>query len=481
MIHALILAAVVCPAPVAAQPNRFPLDVSTRAWSTDYPQYQKVGDELEQTPNLPPGTPNPGPLHRYGGEGPSYYNMFNITGTFEERKAAWSRQKPQVVEAQRKLLESRYAFTGKTHPTARMTGGRLVPVGPVARLPGGVKSWEVLSRLSAGEVKSRDIFPYLPLPHPLASTGGSIFPQRGRPELQRFDVDFDLPDAYLPEYPPPLFLTTRPDLGDVSKGRLITGANYFELLNGILTPEQLEGARLAGKPLPLEWFNDTSHRAIANNAEASCLSCHVNGHTVAAIELEGTVRPQLVRQRLDTPSWRGLYARRLYGLKRGLRVMSEFALDEDHFGGDKAGSSALLGKVLDQNAANRLESFMAVIDFPPAPKLDVYGRLDPEKATASERAGEKLFFGKARCSTCHAAPYYTDNSAHDLRVERFYKGRAEGPSRTPSLRGLKDSPPYFHDGRLPTIEDAVEFFNLVLELKLNPGEKTELADYLRAL
>ena len=58
---------------------------------------------------------------------------------------------------------------------------------------------------------------------------------------------------------------------------------------------------------------------------------------------------------------------------------------------------------------------------------------------------------------------------HDLQVERFYKSqtiagqfiRPEGPIKTFSLRGIKDSPPYLHDGRLLTLEDVVEFFNLV--------------------
>ena len=38
-------------------------------------------------------------------------------------------------------------------------------------------------------------------------------------DLTRFDLDFDLPDHLLPEFPPPIFLTTRPDLGDVSQGQ----------------------------------------------------------------------------------------------------------------------------------------------------------------------------------------------------------------------------------------------------------------------
>ena len=45
--------------------------------------------------------------------------------------------------------------------------------------------------------------------------------QEGR-DLTRFDLDFDLPDHFLPEFPPPIFLTTRPDLGDVSQGKLVT-------------------------------------------------------------------------------------------------------------------------------------------------------------------------------------------------------------------------------------------------------------------
>ena len=61
-------------------------------------------------------------------------------------------------------------------------------------------------------------------------------------DLTRFDLDFDLPDHFLPEFPPPIFLTTRPDLGDVSKGKLVTIDNFYELFNGILNPKQLEGS-----------------------------------------------------------------------------------------------------------------------------------------------------------------------------------------------------------------------------------------------
>src|SRR5205823_13549852 len=113
-----------------------------------------------------------------------------------------------------------------------------------------------------------------------------------------------------------------------------------------------------------------------------------------------------------------------------------------------------------------------LLDFPPAPNLGLDGKLDPRKFSADspEMRGQQLFFGKARCAECHPAPYYTDNTMHDLQVERFYKDQKvnglvatkQGPIKTFPLRGIKESPPYFHDGRLLTLEDAVEFVNLLL-------------------
>ena len=56
---------------------------------------------------------------------------------------------------------------------------------------------------------------------------------------------------------------------------------------------------------------------------------------------------------------------------------------------------------------------------------------------------------------------------HDLHLERFSDEPADGPIKTFTLRGIKDSPPYLHDGRCFTLEDTVEFFNIVLQLKLS--------------
>ena len=110
-------------------------------------------------------------------------------------------------------------------------------------------------------------------------------------------------------------------------------------------------------------------------------------------------------------------------------------------------------------------------------------------ATPAEQRGEDVFFGKGRCASCHPAPFYLDDRMHDLRAERFFEPRmengawihADGPIKTFTLRGIKDSPPFLHDGRLITLEDTVEFFNLVLGLGLTGEEKSDLTAFLRVL
>ena len=69
----------------------------------------------------------------------------------------------------------------------------------------------------------------------------------------------------------------------------------------------------------------------------------------------------------------------------------------------------------------------------------------------------------------------------DLRVERFVDEAPRGPIKTFTLRGIKDSPPYLHDGRLLTLENTVEFFNLILGLAQSNQEKADLVVFMRQL
>ena len=170
--------------------------------------------------------------------------------------------KPQVMATAKRLLEERYDLTRRVDSNTKMTRGKPVPMGPTARLKGGV-TWEQLGRMSPDEIKEKDLFPYLPLPHVVHPVGGMVFPQmhiKLQPRLERFDMDFDIPEHFLPEFPPAIFLTTRADLGDVSKGQLLTVNNFYELFNGILNPKQLDGLRLLVTQFPQHQFNATADR-----------------------------------------------------------------------------------------------------------------------------------------------------------------------------------------------------------------------------
>ncbi|MBC7353725.1 MAG: cytochrome B6, partial [Thermogutta sp.] len=299
---------------------------------------------------------------------------------------------------------------------------------------------------------------------------------------------------FLPEYPPAIYLTTRPDLGDVSQGKVVTLQNYFELFNGILNPKQLEGLRLLLTPFPQQQFNATDdRRSLKPSMGVTCFDCHVNGHTNGATHLVGDIRPQEFRHRLDTPSLRGVNIQRLFGSQRALKTVEDFTEFEQraaYFDGDPVIATKKGVNVLERGSqVHFMAEFMAILDFPPAPKLNVFGLLDPEKATPLELRGQEVFFGKGRCATCHLPPYYTDNLMHNFRTERFFEPHmvnghmmtGDGPIKTFPLRGLKDSPPYLHDGRLLTIEDTVEFHNLVLGTKLTKEEKEALTAFLRCL
>ena len=280
----------------------------------------------------------------------------------------------------------------------------------------------------------------------------------------------------------------------MSQGKLVNIENYYELFNGLLNPKQLEGLRLLVTPFAQQQFNQTEDRRTEHASRGvACLDCHSNGHTNRATHLVGDIRPQEYRHRITTPSLRGVNIQRLFGSQRALKTVEDFTEFEQraaYFDGDPVIAMKKGVNVLDRGSqVHAMAEFQEILDFPPAPKLGWDGKLDPRKATAAEMRGQQVFFGKARCAECHQAPYYTDNLMHNLQVERFYRSHmingmmasADGPIKTFPLRGVKDSPPYLHDGRLLTLDDTVEFFNLVLELQLTQPEKSDLVTFLRAL
>src|SRR5690606_20837630 len=187
-------------------------------------------------------------------------------------------------------------------------------------------------------------------------------------------------DRFVPEFPPAIFLTTHKDRGDVSRGQLVTIDNFFELFDGLLTPKQLEGLRLLVTPFPQQQFNATSDRRSERpSLGVTCFDCHANGHTNAATHLVGDIRPQEERNRIDTPSLRGVSVQQLFGSQRALKTVEDFTEFEQgaaYFDGDIVVAVKKGLNVLERGSqVHHMAEFQALLDFPPAPKLDVFGKL----------------------------------------------------------------------------------------------------------
>ena len=152
---------------------------------------------------------------------PSSYSPVVETETFDAVRKRMEGAKAGIEKKQDDLLNERYDLSDKPAKDSKMSRGKPIQEGVRVKLPDGVKSWQDLAAMSPEEIKEKGAWPkgFLPLPHPNHPEGGMVFPkpvideikkQEGR-ELERFDLDYDVPNQFLPEYPPAIFLTTRPD------------------------------------------------------------------------------------------------------------------------------------------------------------------------------------------------------------------------------------------------------------------------------
>src|ERR1035437_841482 len=423
--------------------------------------------------------------------------------SFSAVRTRMSEAKAAVMKRQANLLAERYDLSNRPAKGAVMDRSKPLQEGVRVKLSAGV-TWAQLSGMTPDQIRDKNLFPqgFLPLPHANHPEGGMVFPtfeiqellKQEQRDLTRFDLDFDLPEHFLPEFPPAIYLTSRPDLSDVSKGKLVTIDNYYEIFNGILNPKQLEGLRLLLTPFPQQQFNQADDRRSEKASRGvTCFDCHANGSTNGEFHFARDARPQEFRHRIETPPLRGVNIQRLFGSQRALKTIEDFTEFEQraaYFDGDPVIATKKGVNPLERGSqVHFMAEFQELLDFPPAPKLGWDGKLDPAKATPAELHGQDVFFGKGQCASCHSTPYYTDNTMHDLHAERFYKQHMEngmmmahdGAIKTFPLRGIKDTPPYMHDGRLLTLDDTVEYFNLILGTKLTDQEKKDLVAFMRAL
>ena len=172
-----------------------------------------------------------------GPRGKSSYMQVEIDEPFSAIFARLSAQKPDVTREHMAILNERYDLSNR--PAAGVTMDRTKPVqeGVRVKLPAG-KTWEALANMSPEQIRDQTLFPkgFYPLPHPKHQEGGFVFPhfvideikrQEDR-DLTRFDVEYDIPDHFMPEFPPAMYLNQRTYLGEVSQGKLVTIENCYE-------------------------------------------------------------------------------------------------------------------------------------------------------------------------------------------------------------------------------------------------------------
>src|SRR6056297_242087 len=177
-------------------------------------------------------------------EGQTYMPVV-IEKSFEEIMEMDVEVKPKYDERQQELLERRYDLSDMPSDTMMSAGRKPVQKGVRVKLHGGV-TWEELSEMTPAEIKNKGLFPmgFRPLPHSKHGTGGQVFPQNQidamqeleNRNLERFDTEFDIPTHFTPEYPPPIYLTNRPDLGDVSQARSFQSRTIMKFLTAFLPP-----------------------------------------------------------------------------------------------------------------------------------------------------------------------------------------------------------------------------------------------------
>jgi YVTN family beta-propeller protein len=193
-----------------------------------------------------------------------------------------------------------------------------------------------------------------------------------------------------------------------------------------------------------EWVFHDGRRSL--NQWYSCNTCHSDGHTNGAdydtmndgwhdftsAHTRSRKKAPTLRRVTETGPWTW----------HGWQTSFEQAMDESF-------TKSMQGDEPSRQDVSDLIAFLKTLDYPRNPNRGPNGEL-----TEAARRGETVFrSAKAACSSCHGGPEFTDGRIHDVGLNErgdVYKGH-----NPPSLRGVYDKAPYLHDGRAPTLRDAL--------------------------
>ncbi len=352
--------------------------------------------------------------------------------TFEETMKVDVDAKPNVMAAQRKLLEGRYDLTPRQDPSAKMSRGKPVAIGPTARLRNGM-TWDQPGHAEARRRSAADSS--FPIPRCLTPSMRRGPGLSARCSSQCFRASSDLTSTSICRRPSCRNFRPRSSCRTVRSSATCPAAKSSPSTTSAgssrisLPPFSSMACACWSRRCPRKNSIPRTTARARNRAWAStCLDCHVNGHTTGQFHLNPDNRPQERRFRLDTTSLRGMFNQQIHGSKRSLRSVEDFTEFEQrtaYFNGDQIHAIKKGMMILDRVQVSHMAQMQNMFDFPPAPETE-HPR-PPRSAAARPRAelrGEALFFGKAQCATCHPAPAYLDHQMHDLKLERFVRRAA---------------------------------------------------------
>ncbi len=161
------------------------------------------------------------------------------------------------------------------------------------------------------------------------------------------------------------------------------------------------------------------------------------------------------------------------------------------------------GDATPETVVKALAAFMRSLNSDGSP-WDRHERGEKGAVSAAAVAGQALFAGKAGCATCHAPPYYGNSTFFNVGLEhgkdkpdpgRFNVTKNEadrGAFKTPSLRSVALSAPYFHDGSARTLREAVAYMAgggkpdpakspLMVDRRLSAAEIDQIVAFLESL
>ncbi|HEU4852645.1 MAG TPA: cytochrome c peroxidase [Telluria sp.] len=288
------------------------------------------------------------------------------------------------------------------------------------------------------------------------------------------------------------------------------GAPLAEPADNIANPARVE----LGKTL----FFDPR---LSGNGTVSCASCHnpglgwsdgqkksvgINGQRL------GRASPTIVNVAFNTQfMWDGR-ARSIEDQALGpMLSREEMSTDMEHMKfmlGSLKGYRALFEKaypgepVSEQTVAKAIAAFERSVVSRDS-RFDKWVGGDRRAISQQEWRGFQLFKGKANCAACHSGPNFTDNGFHNIGLAQDgdvgrYKLRAlpsmKGAFKTPTLRDIALTGPYFRDGSATTLRAVVEHYNSgglqpapanlspeVRPLKLTESEIGDLVAFMKTL